>query len=99
MVPIRRSCRRRRKQPHRAGSASSGGFPTVVGEAMACGTPVLASRVGGVSELVVADQTGWLFEPGDDDALTSRLAFVLAHPGQVRAMRPAARQIAEDRVS
>jgi glycosyltransferase involved in cell wall biosynthesis len=66
---------------------------------MACGTPVLASRVGGVSELVVADRTGWLFEPGDDDALTSRLAFVLAHPGQVRSMRPAARRVAEDRVS
>jgi glycosyltransferase involved in cell wall biosynthesis len=77
----------------------SEGFPTVVGEAMACGTPVLASRVGGVSELVVADRTGWLCEPGDDDALTSRLAFILAHPGQVRAMRPAARQIAEERVS
>jgi len=77
----------------------SEGFPTVVGEAMACGTPVLASRVGGVGELVVADRTGWLLEPGDDDALTSRLAFVLAHPGPVRAMRPAVRQMAEDRVS
>ena len=77
----------------------SEGFPTVVGEAMACGTPVLASRVGGVSELVVVGQTGWLCEPGDDDALTRHLAFVLAHPGQVRSMRHAARQMAEDRVS
>ena len=80
-------------------ASSSEGFPTVVGEAMACGTPVLASRVGGVSELVVTDQTGWLYEPGDDDALTSRLAFVLAHPEQVRSMRRAARHMAEDHVS
>jgi len=77
----------------------SEGFPTVVGEAMACGTPVLASRVGGVSELVVADETGWVFEPGDDDALKSRLDFVLAHPEQIRSMRPAARHMAEDRVA
>jgi glycosyltransferase involved in cell wall biosynthesis len=77
----------------------SEGFPTVVGEAMACGTPVLASRVGGVSELVVPDRTGWLVEPGDDDALARRLAFVLGHPEQVRSMRHAARLAAEARVA
>jgi glycosyltransferase involved in cell wall biosynthesis len=77
----------------------SEGFPTVVGEAMACGTPVLASRIGGVSELVVADRTGWLFEAGDDAALTSRLAFVFTNPSEVRAMRPNVRRMAECRVS
>ena len=75
------------------------GFPTVVGEAMACGTPVLASRVGGVSELVVEGETGWLLPPGDDDALRTHLAHVLAHPKTVASMRPQARRIAEERVS
>lgn len=75
------------------------GFPTVVGEAMACGTPVLASRVGGISELVVDDETGWLISPGDDEALAEKMAFVLEDPHAVAAMRPRVREMAESRVS
>jgi glycosyltransferase involved in cell wall biosynthesis len=77
----------------------SEGFPTVVGEAMACGTPVLASRVGGVGELVIQDRTGWLFAPGDDEALAAGLSFVVSHPEVIARMRPQARDLAEARVS
>jgi glycosyltransferase involved in cell wall biosynthesis len=77
----------------------SEGFPAVVGEAMACGTPVLASRVGGVPELVVEGETGWLIPPGDDAALAAGLARVLARPGDAAALRPRARALAEERVS
>jgi glycosyltransferase involved in cell wall biosynthesis len=73
----------------------SEGFPTVVGEAMACGTPVLASKVGGVGEMVVPGETGWLFAPGDDEALAQGMAFVLDHPALVASMRPQARHRAE----
>ncbi len=75
------------------------GFPTVIGEAMACGAPVLASRVGGVGELVIEGETGWMVPPGDDDALGAALASVLANPEAVAAMRPQARRLAEQRVS
>jgi len=75
------------------------GFPTVVGEAMACGTPVLSSNVGGVSELVVENKTGWLFEPGDDEALRAGLDNVLSNPKIVSKMRPKVRKTAESRVS
>jgi glycosyltransferase involved in cell wall biosynthesis len=74
------------------------GFPTVVGEAMACGIPVLASRVGGVPELVAHGETGWLFEPRDDAALTKLLAAVFDDPAAAHAMKPAARRMAEQRV-
>jgi glycosyltransferase involved in cell wall biosynthesis len=77
----------------------SEGFPTVIGEAMACGTPVLASRVGGVGELVIEGQTGWLLPPGDDAALAAGQAFVLANSDVVAAIRPQARSAAESRVS
>jgi glycosyltransferase involved in cell wall biosynthesis len=75
------------------------GFPTVVGEAMACGTPVLASRVGGVGEMVQPGQTGWLLTPGDDAQLQDGLGHVMSHPEVAAAMRPGVRSMAEQRVS
>jgi glycosyltransferase involved in cell wall biosynthesis len=75
------------------------GFPAVVGEAMSCGLPVLASHVGGVGELVVEGQTGWLVPPGDDQTLATALSLVLKRPDLAACMRPQARAMAEARVS
>lgn len=73
--------------------------PAVISEAFACGTPVLASRVGAIGDLVVEGQSGWLFPPGDDDALASCLDYILAHPEVVDSMRPKVRRIAETQLS
>ena len=54
--------------------------PLVALEAMACGTPIIAADVGGVSEVVRDGETGWLFPPGDVDGLVSRIAAVLGDP-------------------
>ena len=77
----------------------SEGFPTVVGEALACGAPVLGTRVGGIPELVIDGETGWLIGADDTVALGRRLDFVLGHPDEVHRMRPRARQVAAARVS
>ena len=77
----------------------SEGFPTVVGEAMACGTPVVGSDVGGIGEMVVPGETGWLLPPGDTLALKAALTEVLSEPERLSAMRRQARQVAEERVS
>jgi starch synthase len=55
-------------------------FGLVILEAMACETPVVASRVGGIPEIVVEGETGYLvdLDPGDPDAFTSTLAGRLA---------------------
>ncbi|HEX6994496.1 MAG TPA: glycosyltransferase [Gammaproteobacteria bacterium] len=56
--------------------------PLSVLEAYALGKPVIASRIGGLPELVEHDETGWLFEAGDADALGLMLSHVRALPDQ-----------------
>lgn len=54
-------------------------------EAMAAGTPVVASRVGGVPEIVEDGVTGLLFEPGDAAGLVAGITSVLTDPDAARA--------------
>ena len=69
--------------------------PNGVLEAMAAGLPIVASRVGGIPELVVADATGILVEPDHPDALATAVVNVLEHPERARALGTAARVRAE----
>jgi glycosyltransferase involved in cell wall biosynthesis len=53
------------------------GLPYSILEAMSAGLPVIASRVGGIPELVVPGVTGLLVNPGDADALSAALRTLL----------------------
>jgi glycogen synthase len=64
-------------------------------EAMACGVPVVASRVGGIPEVIVDGETGWLVEPGDVAALGQALRAALADPARARRMGEAGRRRVE----
>jgi glycosyltransferase involved in cell wall biosynthesis len=55
-------------------------FGLVALEAMAAGKPVIASRIGGLPEVVIDGQTGVLVEPGDAGALKSAIERLLAAP-------------------
>jgi D-inositol-3-phosphate glycosyltransferase len=54
-------------------------------EAMACGTPVIGSAVGGIKSTVLDGKTGFLVRPNDPDALAARLADLLGAPARQRA--------------
>lgn len=73
-------------------------FGRVAIEAYAKGTPVIASRLGAVEELVEEGRTGFLFEPGHAGALADRLQGFFAMGDAERAtMRRAARKAYETR--
>jgi starch synthase len=66
-------------------------------EAMASGTPVVASRVGGVPEIVEHGRTGYLVDPGDTAGLRDHLSAVLANPGLARRLGDNARDLVVER--
>jgi alpha-maltose-1-phosphate synthase len=68
-------------------------------EAMACGTPVVASTVGGILEVVVDGVTGLLVPPGQPAALAAALTSVLQDPERARMMGRAGRARVEERFS
>ena len=65
--------------------------PNVVLEAMAAGLPVVASRVGGIPEIVDDGVTGHLVPPSDPDALAAAILDVLDHPNRGAAFGQAGR--------
>jgi len=66
-------------------------------EAMSSGTPVIASRIGGLAEVVVDGETGFLVEPGDVEALRNRLALVLSDRRLAARLAANARELVVER--
>lgn len=75
----------------------SEGLPLALVEAMFAGKPVIASRVGGIPEVVEHGETGLLVPPRDPDALAEALRCLLVDPSRARALGEAAREAARSR--
>lgn len=68
------------------------GTPVVMGEGMAAGVPVVASRLGGLSEHITSGENGLLVEPDDPHALAEGLRHVLQDPEAASKWAEAARR-------
>jgi glycosyltransferase involved in cell wall biosynthesis len=75
----------------------SDGSPLVVCEAMAAGIPVVASRVGGLPDLVAHGESGLLVRPEDPAELARSLVRLLRDPPAAQALGRRGRQLAEGR--
>jgi glycosyltransferase involved in cell wall biosynthesis len=68
------------------------GMPNALLEAQAAGRPVVATQVGGVSEIVTSGETGFLVPPGDDSALANALDKILSDEPLRKSMGGRARE-------
>jgi polysaccharide biosynthesis protein PslH len=75
----------------------SEGIPLTALEAMACGVPVVATRVGGLPEVVDDAVTGLLVPPADPAALAEAMVLLWNDPARGDRMAAAARRRAEER--
>jgi len=68
-------------------------------EAMACGCPVVATRVGGNPEVVVDGQTGFLVPPKDPEAMAEAIITILQDKRMAQSMGEAGRRRVEEKFS
>lgn len=66
-------------------------FGLVAIEAFAKGTPVIASAIGAIAEVVEAGRTGFHFRPGDAEDLAVQIEWAVTHPLKLAQMRREAR--------
>lgn len=72
------------------------GFPMVVLEAYACGTPLVASRIGSVDEIIEEGETGVKFEPGNALDLAEKVNLLWAKQSRLTSLRHKARQLFDE---
>lgn len=77
-------------------SVAGEGSPAVVKEAMAMGVPVVATRIGGVGEILENDRQGLLVPPDDEAALADALGSLLRDPERRRTLGAAGRSRVEE---
>lgn len=75
------------------------GLGVVLLEALAYERPVVASRAGGIPDIVIDGETGWLSDPGDSEVLARRILDVISDPDEARRVAAQGKRRAEARFS
>lgn len=73
----------------------SEGLPVVAAKALAYGLAVVGSDIGGLRDVVIHDDNGWLLDHGDAESFAKRLGELLQNPGKLAQMRAASRAHAD----
>lgn len=71
------------------------GLPNVLLESMAMGVPVVSSNIGGVPEIVINGETGFMVEPGDKSALAFAIENIWANKSNYQEMKVKTRKLIE----
>ena len=71
-------------------------LPTVIMEAMATGLPVVSTRIGGISEMVVENETGFLVQSGDTMALAGGIEKLIDYRALARKLGQAGYERAQE---
>jgi glycosyltransferase involved in cell wall biosynthesis len=69
--------------------------PTIIYESFAVGTPVIASRIGGIPTLIVEGENGYTFEPGNEASFLHALRLIADHAVVSWQSAPQIREMAE----
>jgi glycosyltransferase involved in cell wall biosynthesis len=77
-------------------SSVSEGMCTALVDAMAAGKAAVATSAGGIPEVIVDGETGYLVAPRDHRAMAERIVFLLTHPSARAQMGEAAQRRAAD---
>lgn len=72
-------------------------FPNSIIEALSCGTPVVATAVGGIPEQIIDGKTGFLTKKGDVSAMAKRIEEILTNPTLELKMKTESAQDAKER--
>ncbi len=73
------------------------GTPIAAIEAMACGLPIVATRVGGLPDLVNDGSNGFLVPPGDANQLAMALSYLIEHKNLRKSMQQTSFRLASER--
>jgi glycosyltransferase involved in cell wall biosynthesis len=65
-------------------------------EAMASGSPLVASRIGGIPDVVIDGETGILIEPGSPPAIAAAVRWLINHPADAKRIGAAGQRRARD---
>jgi glycosyltransferase involved in cell wall biosynthesis len=69
------------------------GLPNVLLESMSMGVPVVSSYIGGVSEIVIDGETGYMVEPGNKSALADAIKKIWANQTNYQELKVNARKL------